>query len=62
MLIMQLYMISPDIWLHHYCIVESFLLAKLGIATQVKTMRVLEYFPTIEDPNIRKSLFEVSTL
>jgi AP-2 complex subunit alpha len=26
---------------------------------QVKTMRVLEYFPTIEDPNIRKSLFEI---
>ncbi|KAJ7297615.1 hypothetical protein O6H91_Y045300 [Diphasiastrum complanatum] len=26
---------------------------------QVKTMRVLQYFPSIEDPNIRKSLFEV---
>ncbi|KAG0560112.1 hypothetical protein KC19_10G155200 [Ceratodon purpureus] len=26
---------------------------------QVKTMRVLQYFPTIEDPNIRKSLFEI---
>ncbi|XP_024401232.1 AP-2 complex subunit alpha-2 isoform X2 [Physcomitrium patens] len=25
---------------------------------QVKTMRVLQYFPAIEDPNIRKSLFE----
>ncbi|KDP34356.1 hypothetical protein JCGZ_11239 [Jatropha curcas] len=26
---------------------------------QVKTMRALQYFPTIEDPNIRRSLFEV---
>ncbi|KAF5203275.1 Ap-2 complex subunit alpha-2, partial [Thalictrum thalictroides] len=26
---------------------------------QVKTMRALQYFPTIEDPNTRKSLFEV---
>ncbi|KAG0448043.1 hypothetical protein HPP92_028038 [Vanilla planifolia] len=26
---------------------------------QVKTMRALQYFPTIEDPSIRKSLFEV---
>eukprot|EP00249_Psilotum_nudum_P016111 c25662_g1_i1 orf=510-3545(-) len=26
---------------------------------QVKTMRVLQYFPSIEDPNIRRSLFEV---
>ncbi|CAN0916610.1 AP-2 complex subunit alpha-2 [Linum grandiflorum] len=26
---------------------------------QVKTMRVLQYFPTIEDPNTRRSLFEV---
>ncbi|XP_077235889.1 AP-2 complex subunit alpha-1-like [Tasmannia lanceolata] len=26
---------------------------------QVKTMRVLQYFPTIEDPNIRRSLFDV---
>lgn len=31
----------------------------LWCGIQVKTMRVLEYFPTIEDPNIRKSLFEV---
>ncbi|GMP88658.1 hypothetical protein CsSME_00040559 [Camellia sinensis var. sinensis] len=26
---------------------------------QVKTMRALQYFPTIEDPNTRRSLFEV---
>ncbi|KAH1222273.1 AP-2 complex subunit alpha-2 [Glycine max] len=26
---------------------------------QVKTMRALQYFPTIEDPNARRSLFEV---
>ncbi|XP_004294044.1 PREDICTED: AP-2 complex subunit alpha-1-like [Fragaria vesca subsp. vesca] len=26
---------------------------------QVKTMRVLQYFPTVEDPNTRRSLFEV---
>ncbi|XP_042482805.1 AP-2 complex subunit alpha-1-like [Macadamia integrifolia] len=26
---------------------------------QVKTMRALQYFPAIEDPNIRRSLFEV---
>ncbi|KAJ6395548.1 hypothetical protein OIU77_020738, partial [Salix suchowensis] len=26
---------------------------------QVKAMRALQYFPTIEDPNIRRSLFEV---
>ncbi|XP_077241206.1 AP-2 complex subunit alpha-1-like [Tasmannia lanceolata] len=26
---------------------------------QVKTMRVLQYFPTIEDPNTRRSLFDV---
>ncbi|KAJ7546340.1 hypothetical protein O6H91_08G036300 [Diphasiastrum complanatum] len=26
---------------------------------QVKTMRVLQYFPSIEDPNIRRSLLEV---
>ncbi|XP_058196820.1 AP-2 complex subunit alpha-1-like isoform X2 [Rhododendron vialii] len=26
---------------------------------QVKTMRVLQYFPTIEDPSTRRSLFEV---
>ncbi|EFJ34224.1 hypothetical protein SELMODRAFT_230624 [Selaginella moellendorffii] len=26
---------------------------------QVKTMRVLQYFPAIDDPNIRRSLFEV---
>lgn len=26
---------------------------------QVKTMRALQYFPTIEDPNIRRALFEV---
>ncbi|KAL5716758.1 hypothetical protein ACHQM5_009881 [Ranunculus cassubicifolius] len=26
---------------------------------QVKTMRALQYFPTIDDPNTRKSLFEV---
>lgn len=26
---------------------------------QVKTMRVLQYFPTIEDPSIRQSLFDV---
>ncbi|KAE9600571.1 putative adaptor protein complex AP-2, alpha subunit [Lupinus albus] len=26
---------------------------------QVKTMRALQYFPIIEDPNIRRSLFEV---
>ncbi|XP_055960280.1 AP-2 complex subunit alpha-1-like isoform X2 [Mercurialis annua] len=33
-----------------------------GIPTpwlQVKTMRTLQYFPTIEDPNTRRSLFEV---
>lgn len=33
-----------------------------GIPTpwlQVKTMRALQYFPTIEDPNTRRSLFEV---
>ncbi|KAJ6927620.1 adaptin family protein [Populus alba x Populus x berolinensis] len=26
---------------------------------QVKAMRALQYFPTIEDPNVRRSLFEV---
>lgn len=26
---------------------------------QVKTMRALQYFPTVEDPNTRRSLFEV---
>ncbi|ONK80440.1 uncharacterized protein A4U43_C01F17740 [Asparagus officinalis] len=26
---------------------------------QVKTMRVLQYFPTVEDPNTRRALFEV---
>lgn len=26
---------------------------------QVKTMRALQYFPTIEDPNTRRALFEV---
>ncbi|KAL3518479.1 hypothetical protein ACH5RR_021068 [Cinchona calisaya] len=26
---------------------------------QVKTMRALQYFPTVEDPNARRSLFEV---
>lgn len=29
---------------------------------QVKTMRALQYFPTIEDPNTRRSLFEVLLL
>ena len=29
---------------------------------QVKTMRALQYFPTIEDPNTRRSLFEVCSL
>jgi len=29
---------------------------------QVKTMRVLQYFPTVEDPNTRRALFEVSLL
>ncbi|KAJ0020608.1 hypothetical protein Pint_31992 [Pistacia integerrima] len=29
---------------------------------QVKTMRALQYFPTIEDPNTRRSLFEVQLL
>lgn len=27
--------------------------------TQVKAMRALQYFPTIEDPSTRKALFEV---
>jgi hypothetical protein len=27
--------------------------------SQVKTMRALQYFPTIEDPNARRALFEV---
>ncbi|CAI5458286.1 unnamed protein product [Closterium sp. Yama58-4] len=31
----------------------------LGSGRQVKTMRVLQYFPSIEDPSIRKSLLEV---
>ena len=26
---------------------------------QVKTMRALQYFPTIEDPSSRRALFEV---
>jgi hypothetical protein len=26
--------------------------------SQVKTMRALQYFPTIEDPNARRALFE----
>ena len=26
---------------------------------QVKTMRALQYFPTVEDPNARRALFEV---
>jgi hypothetical protein len=29
---------------------------------QVKTMRVLQYFPTIDDPSTRKSLLDVSYL
>lgn len=29
---------------------------------QVKTMRALQYFPTVEDPNTRRSLFEVYLL
>ncbi len=27
---------------------------------QVKTMRVLQYFPVVEDPNVRRGLFDVS--
>jgi hypothetical protein len=34
-----------------------FLLFKYVI--QVKTMRALQYFPTIEDPSARRALFEV---
>lgn len=26
---------------------------------QVKTLRALQYFPTVEDPNARRALFEV---
>ncbi|GFZ12845.1 adaptor protein complex AP-2, alpha subunit [Actinidia rufa] len=29
------------------------------LCSKVKTMRALQYFPTIEDPNTRRSLFEV---
>jgi hypothetical protein len=29
------------------------------LSSQVKTMRALQYFPTIEDPNARRALFEV---
>jgi hypothetical protein len=33
-----------------------------GWMEQVKTMRVLQYFPTIDDPSTRKSLLDVSYL
>jgi|APAra0007618328_1042625.scaffolds.fasta_scaffold07518_2 hypothetical protein len=31
----------------------------ISLAVQVKAMRALQYFPTIEDPSTRKALFEV---
>ena len=38
---------------------QQFLHHSLQVHAQVKAMRALQYFPTIEDPNIRRSLFEV---
>ncbi|KAJ0084017.1 hypothetical protein Patl1_30511 [Pistacia atlantica] len=38
------------------------IVCELAILETVKTMRALQYFPTIEDPNTRRSLFEVQLL
>ncbi|KAK6163471.1 hypothetical protein DH2020_000335 [Rehmannia glutinosa] len=41
--------------LDHGCDID----ALINLTLQVKTMRALQYFPTVEDPNTRRSLFEV---
>ncbi|KAF9601163.1 hypothetical protein IFM89_017111 [Coptis chinensis] len=50
----------PSPWLQ-VCVKIALLLFH-DFSKKVKTMRALQYFPTIEDPNTRKSLFEVCLL